>query len=118
MTDEKALNAEQDAAITRYVVMVTIPVLANGSPAPSILGTGTLFTHEDRYFIVTAAHILKTDVDDPSSADIDLTGIAYPTGRFNAQLLNWDRLSCIALRPRLASMSQSSSCRTGRRLRR
>jgi hypothetical protein len=41
---------------------------------------------QGRHFIVTAAHILKTDEDDPLSPDIDLTTIAYPTGRSNASL--------------------------------
>lgn len=88
MTDKQAerrfLDQQQDALVSRYVVEVTIPLLADG---PKVLGTGTLFTHEGRHFIVTAAHILKVDERNPASADIDLTGIAFPTGRTDATLL-------------------------------
>lgn len=72
------LNDERDAAICAYVYIVTIPLLADGKAAPRILSTGTLFNHEQRYFIVTAAHIFKEDEDDPSKADIDLKEVAYP----------------------------------------
>lgn len=88
MTDTKPrnqfLDEQQDALVSQYVLEVTVPLLADG---PTILGTGTLFTHENRYFIVTAAHILKADQDNPTSADIDLSGIAIPTCRANATLV-------------------------------
>jgi hypothetical protein len=84
MTDEQIIDGQKDAAITGFILEATIPLLADG---PKVLGTGTLFTHEDRYFIVTAAHILKVDEDDPTSADIELTGIAFPTGRSRATLV-------------------------------
>jgi hypothetical protein len=82
--DRLFLDQQQDALVSGYVVEVTIPLLADG---PKVLGTGTLFTHEDRHFIVTAAHILKVDENDPGSADIDLEGIAFPTGRTAASLV-------------------------------
>lgn len=90
MTDEAFLDAQQDALVSRYVVEVTIPLLADNpnlvEQGPIVLGTGTLFEHEGRHFIVTAAHILKVDEEDPKSADIDLEGIAFPSGRSNATL--------------------------------
>ncbi|MEA3031935.1 MAG: hypothetical protein QOG13_3260 [Sphingomonadales bacterium] len=84
MTGKQTIDVQKDAAITQFAVEVTLPLLADG---PKMLGTGTLFTHEGRYFIVTAAHILKVDEDDPGSADIDLTGIAFPTGRGRQETL-------------------------------
>jgi hypothetical protein len=90
MTEEAFLDAQQDALVGRYVVEVTIPLLADNpklvEQGPIVLGTGTLFEHEGRHFIVTAAHILKVDEKDPTSADIDLTGIVFPSGRTNATL--------------------------------
>jgi hypothetical protein len=57
----------------------------NSPPPPPHPGHGHAFTNGERYFIVTAAHILKEDEDDPSSVDIDLTAVAYPTGLLNAK---------------------------------
>jgi hypothetical protein len=93
MDQERVLNDEQDAVIGAYVLQVTIPLLTDGNPAPRIRGTGTLFTHEERYFIVTAAHIFKEDEDDPSSADIDLTEVACPTGLVDAKLRRLGKFS-------------------------
>lgn len=87
LTDSAVLNTAQHTALVGYIGASTIPLLSDSGQIPEILGTGTLLTHEDRHFIVTAAHILKTDADDLSSADRDLSSIAYPTGRSAAQLL-------------------------------
>ena len=83
MNTFEIIDAQKDAAIFSYAVEATVPLLADG---PTILGTGTLFAHEDRHFIVTAAHILKVDHDDPESEDIDLAGIAVPDGRSQATI--------------------------------
>ena len=60
---DKFLDQQQDALVSRYVLEVTIPLFTDG---PKILGMSTLFTHEGRHFIVTAAHILKVDPNDPA----------------------------------------------------
>lgn len=80
---DKFLDQQQDALVSRYVMEVTVPLLADG---PKILGTGTLFTHEGRHFIVTAAHIFKVDPNDPGSEGILLTDVAVPDGRESATI--------------------------------
>ena len=91
MTDKAFLDKQQDALVSRYVVEVTIPLLADNpkldEQGPIVLGTGTLFAHGGRHFIVTAAHILKKDQQDPASEDIDLEAIAFPSGRSDATML-------------------------------
>ncbi|HZF42700.1 MAG TPA: hypothetical protein VEZ48_04770 [Sphingomonadaceae bacterium] len=85
MTDKAFLDKQQDALVSRYVVEVTIPLLADNpklvEQGPIVLGTGTLFAHGGRHFIVTAAHILKKGQADPASEDIDLEAIVFrPAG--------------------------------------
>lgn len=87
MRNKALLDEQKHSAIINYVNASTIPLLADATEAPDILGTGTLFQHEDRYFIITAAHILKSDPDNPCSQDIDLTAIAYPTRKIDAKLM-------------------------------
>lgn len=87
MSDSDALEAKSDEAVTHYILKSTVPLLADAAPSPWILGTGTLFEHEGRHFIVTAAHILKTDANDLSSPDIDLSAIACPTGLVGATII-------------------------------
>ena len=83
MNSGQIIDVQKDAALFGYVVEATVPLLADG---PTVLGTGTLFTHEGRHFIMTAAHILKVDHNNPESDDIDLAGIAVPNGRSHATI--------------------------------
>lgn len=83
MNTGEIVDVQKDAALFNYLVCSTVPLLSDG---PTVLGTGTLFTHEDRHFIVTAAHVLKVDHEDPESEDIDLAGIAVPDGRKHAAI--------------------------------
>jgi hypothetical protein len=87
MVSMTELDEQKDTAITRYLHSVTIPLLGDSPEAPIILGTGTLFCHEARHFIVTAAHILKADEDDLASADIDMKTVSIPTGRYKGGLV-------------------------------
>jgi hypothetical protein len=82
--DPSVLNESQ--AIHSFILRVTLPLLKESGEVPEILGTATLFRTGDRVFLVTAAHILKEDENDLSSADIDLTSIAFPSGPTNASL--------------------------------
>jgi len=66
-------------AVDAFILKVSLPLLTDASERMAVLGTGTLFHINERYFIVTAAHILKEDPDDFSSPDIDLSAIAYPS---------------------------------------
>ena len=90
MNTGEIIDAQKDAALFGFVVEATVPLLADG---PTVLGTGTLFTHEGKHFIVTAAHILKVDHEDPESEDIDLTGIAVPDGRTHATIFTLGSLN-------------------------
>ena len=83
LNSDHIIDIQKDSALFGYVVEATVPLLADG---PTVLGTGTLFTHEGRHFVVTAAHILKVDHNNPDSDDIDLTGIAVPNGRSRATI--------------------------------
>jgi hypothetical protein len=49
------------AAIERFVLSACLPIVREGQERPEPWGTGTLFKFEDRYFLVTARHVLETD---------------------------------------------------------
>jgi hypothetical protein len=64
-------DIENEVLLIRgFIQHVTLPLILNSTPAPIILGTATIFRIEGRTFIVTAAHTLKSDPDDPYSGDI------------------------------------------------
>jgi uncharacterized protein (DUF4415 family) len=81
------LELEEDRLLSEFRLKVTIPLLRDtGVDCPEILGTGTLVTHEDRYFIVTADHIFREDVDDASSPLIPMADVAVPERPVRAEL--------------------------------
>ncbi|MBZ9843362.1 hypothetical protein LB529_13385 [Mesorhizobium sp. CA5] len=73
------LEQAQHALLNNYRLKFTLPLFSEPPDGFALLGTGTLFEHEDRYFIVTADHIFRTDQDDPHSALIDMTTVGVPT---------------------------------------
>ncbi len=73
------LHQAEDEALNAFRLRFTVPILQKqADDGADVLGTGTLFTHEDRYFLVTADHILRHDVDDESSALIPTEDVALP----------------------------------------
>ncbi len=69
----------QHTLLNNYRLKFTLPIFSELSNNFELLGTGTLFEHEDRYFVVTADHIFRTHVDDPHSPLIDMTTVGVPT---------------------------------------
>lgn len=66
--------------VEAFILKVTLPLLLDtGGPQAEVLGTATLFRIDGRVFVVTAAHVLLTDPYDPSSPQIDLEKIAFPS---------------------------------------
>jgi hypothetical protein len=80
------MTEKETEAVNGFILRVTLPLLIDAQPSPKILGTGTLFQAEGRAFLVTAAHILKTNPDDLESDDIEFTAIAIPSRPVNATL--------------------------------
>ncbi|WP_125901180.1 hypothetical protein [Methylobacterium indicum] len=64
--------------LNNYRLNFTLPLFSEPPNSLSLLGTGTLFEHEERYFMVTADHIFREDEDDPNSALIDMTTVGVP----------------------------------------
>lgn len=64
-------------ALEQFTATVTVPVLYDSSTGVDQVGTGTLLTLADRYFIVTAGHLFENH--DPAR-------FAIPKGRINADL--------------------------------
>ncbi len=46
------------AAIDDFIQQVTVPILLDVGPTPSLRGTGTLLCILDKIFLVTARHVL------------------------------------------------------------
>ena len=86
LKSQLSLDQTEQVLVNAEILNVTLPLLFDGAEAPEVLGTGTLFYVDDRAFVVTAAHLFKEDENDPFSADIDLTKIAYPTKLTEAAL--------------------------------
>jgi len=82
------LEKYETQSLNSFRLKYTIPIVRelDSGEAMEILGTGTLFTHEDRYFIVTADHIFREDENDPSSPLIDMREIAIPDRPVQANL--------------------------------
>lgn len=72
------LEQAQHTLLNNYRLQFTLPILSEPPKSFVLLGTGTLFEHEDRYFIVTADHIFRTGEDDPNSPLIDMTTVGVP----------------------------------------
>lgn len=73
------LEQAEHTLLNNYRLKFTLPLFSESPSSFELLGTGTLFTHEDRYFIVTADHIFRSNVDDPNSPLIDMTTVGVPT---------------------------------------
>lgn len=73
------LEQAQHILLNNYRLKFTVPLFSEPPNSFELLGTGTLFEHEDRYFIVTADHIFRTNTDDPHSQLIDMTTVGVPT---------------------------------------
>jgi hypothetical protein len=82
------LEKYESESLNAFRLKYTIPIVRelDRGEAMEILGTGTLFAHEDRYFIVTADHIFREDENDPSSPLIDMREIAIPDRPVQAKL--------------------------------
>jgi hypothetical protein len=73
------VHTEADKALNAYRLKVTLPILRDVPEGEvEILGTGTLFKHEDRIFLVTADHIFREDVEDDFSALIPTEEVSVP----------------------------------------
>ena len=72
------LEQAQHTLLNSYRLKFTLPIFSEPPKSLKLLGTGTLFKHEDRYFIVTADHIFREDEDDPNSPLIDMTTVGVP----------------------------------------
>lgn len=68
----------QHAQLNNYRLKFTLPIFTDPPGKFDLLGTGTLFEHEGRSFIVTADHIFRVDPNDPNSPLIDMTTVAVP----------------------------------------
>jgi hypothetical protein len=73
------LELAQHVLLNSYRMQFTLPIFSEPPNSLALLGTGTLFQHEDRFFIVTADHIFRVDDDDPMSPLIDMTTVGVPT---------------------------------------
>lgn len=73
------LEQAQHTLLNNYRLRFTLPLFSEPPRSFVLLGTGTLFEHEDRYFIVTADHIFRVNEDDPRSPLIDMTTVGVPT---------------------------------------
>jgi len=78
------LMQKQHVLLNNYRLKFTLPLFSEPPGSFKLLGTGTLFEHEDRYFIVTADHIFRINEDDPHSALIDMTTVGFPTALVKA----------------------------------
>lgn len=72
------LEQAQHILLNNYRLRYTLPLFSEPPDSFVLLGTGTLFEHEGRSFIVTADHIFRTEEDDPHSPLIDMTTVGVP----------------------------------------
>ena len=54
---------EEVLAIEQFLLSCTVPLVLEVENRTGLLGTGTLFTVDGRYFIITASHIFEGNVD-------------------------------------------------------
>ena len=64
-------------ALRQFTAAVTVPIVYDGSRGVDQVGTGTLLTLANRYFLITARHLFE---------DCDPGRFAIPKGRVNADL--------------------------------
>lgn len=83
----KRLETWEETLLNSFRLHAIVPLVRERGEGLEILGTGTLFTHEDRYFLVTADHIFRKDKDDNASALIDLRDVAVPSRPGDAVLI-------------------------------
>jgi hypothetical protein len=72
------LDQAKHALLNNHRLKFTLPIFSEPPGSFVLLGTGTLFEHENRCFIVTADHIFREDEDDPNSPLIDMTTVGVP----------------------------------------
>lgn len=72
------LVQQQHILLNNYRLGFTLPLFSD-VPDLALLGTGTLFEHEDRQFLITADHVFREDENDPNSRLIDMSAIAAPS---------------------------------------
>lgn len=96
--------ASEALAIHAFMLTVTIPLLKEAGEGMAVLGTGTLFRHNDRYFIVTADHILRAK-SDSNSEFIDLKEVAFPSRPKDAQLFTLGEYTLWCSKPVFADVA-------------
>jgi hypothetical protein len=70
-------------AIREYMTRAALPIIVQRGDTVET-GTGTIFRLSDRYYVVTADHVLDDD---------DLEHVASPLGRQNAQIMTWGEVA-------------------------
>jgi hypothetical protein len=80
------MNYPMEVALEQFMLRSALPILAEVDGDVHARGTGTLFTMRDRYYLVTADHVLK---------DIDGATLSSPMGRTNATILTWGCVSIL-----------------------
>jgi hypothetical protein len=65
-------------SLQTFLNACTVPIIYGSGDQAAVQGTGTLFEHEDRLFLVTAAHVLQ---------GIDLARLALPQNPRNSRAL-------------------------------
>jgi hypothetical protein len=73
-----------------FQAQITLPILLDMDDEAGILGSGVLFTHEGRYFILTAAHLF-----DPPFNQTHLLRLASPDVRTLAQPTTFGRMTVV-----------------------
>lgn len=66
-----SLSVEEAAAIERFVLNSTVPLIYNREDAAVLAGSGTLFSVGGQFFVVTARHIFE-------EKGFDLERVAFP----------------------------------------
>lgn len=80
------MNNLEAAAIERFTLNVTLPLLYERGEKSYLWGTGTLFSMLDRYFVVTASHLF----DPPFTFE----NLGFPTNPKNGSLNTFGKMQC------------------------
>ncbi len=78
------MNNLEAAAIERFILNVTLPLLYEQGEKSYLWGTGTLFSMLDRYFVVTASHLF----DPPFTFE----NLGFPTNPKNGSLYTFGKM--------------------------
>jgi hypothetical protein len=81
-SDEAAQRENAIDAMERFQARVTIPILFDTDMTAHIMGSGVLFTHDGRHFILTAAHLFDPPFNEEHFEKIaspDVRTLARPT---------------------------------------